>query len=263
LELPAEFLRIPLAHRALHDGGRGLPENSLAAVDAAVDAGYGIELDVQLSSDAEAMVFHDYTLDRMTGETGTFRARDAAELERVGLRDDGTGGTVPRLSTVLDHVGGRVPILVEIKDQDGALGPIVGPLEEAVARAIRGYRGPIAVMSFNPHAVARMADLLPDVPRGLTTGDFHDIEWHHLPHDRRRLLQAIDDASRYGVSFISHQASDLDRAAVAALRERGLPILTWTIRSPEEEARARRLADNITFEGYRPVIPPAPVPVRA
>lgn len=262
MHLPAEFLRIPLAHRALHDAALGIPENSLAAVNAAVDAGYAIELDVQLSSDDEAMVFHDDTLDRMTAEAGPVRARPAGEHERTGLRGDMSGGAIPRLSTVLKAVAGRVPILVEIKDQDGALGPVVGPLEEAVARAIRGYRGPIAVMSFNPNAVARMAELLPEVPRGLTTGDFHDVEWHHLPHERRALLHAIDDASRYGVSFISHQASDLDRAPVAAFRARGLPVLTWTIRSPEEEAAARRFADNITFEGYRPAIPPAPGPGR-
>jgi glycerophosphoryl diester phosphodiesterase len=143
-----------------------------------------------------------------------------------------------------------VPLLIEIKDQDGAMGPDVGPLEEALARGLEGYTGPVAVMSFNPHSIAKMAELAPDLPRGLTTAGFSAEHWPHLPAARRGELAGIPDFERVGASFISHDARDLDNPRVAELKAAGVPILCWTIRSPEEEAEARKLAANITFETY-------------
>lgn len=238
----------PLAHRALHGPGR--PENGLAAVRAAVAAGYGVEVDVQPSADGVAMAFHDEVLGRMTGEVGPVAARTVRELGALTLRGGAEG--IPTLAEVLAEVGGRVPLLVEVKDQDGALGPRVGALEEAVARALRGYEGPVAVMSFNPHAVAALRDLLPDVPRGLTTAAFAPAEWAPVPPETCERLRAIPDYDRLGASFISHEARDLDRPRVADLKAQGAAILAWTIRSPEEESAARRVADQVTFEGYRP-----------
>ena len=154
--LPESFLKAPLAHRAYHDRSARRPENSRAAVRAAVAAGYGIEIDLQLSSDGQAMVFHDYDLKRLTGHGGRVRARTAAELGAIRLLDAEDG--IPTLAEVLAIVGGRVPLLIEIKDQDGAMGPGVGPLEKATARALQDYRGDIALMSFNPHSVAALAE---------------------------------------------------------------------------------------------------------
>lgn len=245
--LPPGFFDRPVAHRALHDRARGRPENSRAAVRAAVDSGYGVEIDVQMSADGAAMVFHDDALDRLTAETGPVRARSAAELARIHLKDAADG--IPPLAEVLALVGGRVPLVIEIKDQDGALGPDVGALEEAVARDVAGYAGPLAVMSFNPHSVARMADLAPDLPRGLTTCAFDDADWP-LSDDRRTWLAAIADFDGVGAAFISHDHRALGMPRVAELKARGVPVLCWTIRSPAEEAAARRIADQITFEGY-------------
>ena len=109
-------------------------------------------------------------------------------------------------------------------------------------------------MSFNPHSVAAIADSAPDRPRGLTTCDFAAADWS-LPDYRRAELAALMDAERVGAAFVSHDHRDLANPAVARLKSEGLPILTWTIRSPAEEAAARRVADNITFEGYRPAVP--------
>jgi len=250
--LPESFLKAPLAHRAYHDRAAGRPENSRAAVRAAMAAGYGIEIDVQLSADGQAMVFHDYDLKRLTGHGGRVRARTAAELSAIRLLDADDG--IPTLAEVLTIVGGRVPLLIEIKDQDGAMGPGVGPLEEAVARALDGYGGDAAVMSFNPHSVGALADYAPDRPRGITTAAYDD-DWPLLPSDVRAHLRAIPDYDRVGASFISHQARDLDRDRVADLKSKGARILCWTIRSPEAEAEARRIADNVTFEGYAAAIP--------
>ena len=132
--LPAAFLERPIAHRALHGPGR--PENSRAAIRAAVAAGYGIEIDVQPSADGVAMVFHDADLDRLTGTAGPIRGRTAADLARLPLHGGDEG--IPTLAEVLALVAGRVPLLVEIKDQDGALGPGVGALEAATAAACAG-----------------------------------------------------------------------------------------------------------------------------
>lgn len=246
--LPAAFLDRPIAHRALHDVAAGRPENSRAAIAAAISAGYGIEIDLQLSSDGVAMVFHDERLERLTGARGLLGARDAAELSALKLKGGDEG--IPTLSEVLDLVAGRAPLLIEIKDQDGALGPDVGPLEQATAEALRGYAGPVAVMSFNPHSVARMARLAPQVPRGLTTEAYAAENWPGVPGSRLEELRRIPDYARTGSCFVSHDWKDLAAPRVAELKEQGAAILCWTIRTPEQEAQARRVAQNVTFEQY-------------
>lgn len=250
--LPPSLLTRPIAHRGLHDRGRGIIENSRAAAEAAIAAGYGIELDVQRSADGEAMVFHDDDLNRLTEGTGLVRDHPAAVL--TGLHLTGGGEPIPTLAEFLALVGGRVPLLIEVKDQDGALGPDVGPLEARVAELLADYEGEAAVMSFNPHAVAALAVSAPDRPRGLTTCDFADADWS-LPDYRRAELANLADAGPVGASFISHDRRDLDSPAVARLKADGLAVLTWTIRSEAEERAARRVAANITFEGYRPALP--------
>lgn len=246
--LPNDFLRTPIAHRAYHDLAAGRPENSRAAMRAALAAGYAIELDLQLSADGVPMVFHDYDLRRLTGVGGPIRGRSAAELGRLALLGGDEG--IPTLREVLALVDGKAPLLIELKDQDGAMGPAVGALEWATAEALRGYAGPVAVMSFNPHAVAAFGEACPDVPRGLTTCAWSPEHWSFIPAAVRDRLRAIPDYARVGACFVSHQATDLDRPRVAELKAAGAAVLCWTIRSAEAEVAARRLADNITFEGY-------------
>lgn len=246
--LPSAFLNTPIAHRALHDISDGRPENSSAAIRAAVAAGYGIEIDLQLTADAQAVVFHDYDLARLTEQAGPVRQLTAAEACQISL-NHGDGETIPTLPEVVKIVNGQVPLLIEIKDQDGGMGANIGPLEQATAEALRGYCGPVAVMSFNPHSVGRMAELAPDLPRGLVTGRFDPAEWP-LPVTICERLREIPDFLSSKANFISHDKNDLSSARVAELRCDGTPVLCWTIRSPKEEAEARRFADNVTFEGY-------------
>ena len=243
--LPQGFLTQPLAHRALH--GRGRPENSRAAIEAAIVQGYGIEIDLQLSADDQAMVFHDYDLERLTGRAGALRVLPADELTAIPLLGGAEG--IPTFAEVLSLVSGRAPLLVELKDQDGAMGPGIGALEAAVAEAIEGYDGPLALMSFNPHSVARLAELAPDIPRGLTTCAFAPGEWPLAPETCAR-LRGIPDYTRVGARFISHDVRDLESPHVARLKAGGADVLCWTVRSPEVEADARKIAHNITFEGY-------------
>lgn len=246
--LPEVFLARPIAHRGFHDRASGRPENSTASFRAAISAGYGIECDIQPSADGVPMVFHDYDLKRLTGETGPIRARSAAELGRIRLSDAEDG--IPTLAEMLSIVAGRAPLLIEVKDQDGALGPDVGPLEHAVGAILRDYSGSVALMSFNPHSVAALADALPDRARGIVTSAYTAEDWPLVPAATRDRLRDIPDYDRVGASFISHEAADLARPRVAELRVEGAEILCWTIRSPEAEAEARRVARNITVEGY-------------
>lgn len=254
--LPAAFLRAPIAHRALHDAAARRPENSLSAIKAAVAAGYGIEIDLQPSSDGEAMVFHDDTLERLTGQQGRTDARPAGALSALALAG-GTGEGIPTLPQVLAAVAGKVALLIELKDQSGRMGPTDGRLETATARALTGYTGPVAVMSFNPDMVARMAELAPDLPRGLTTYAFPRQDFPQAADDpaieaHRARLAAIADYDRTGASFVSHHWRDLANPRLAELQAQGAPILCWTIRSTREERAARRVALNVTFEGYMP-----------
>ena len=244
------FLRLPIAHRGLHDAARGRPENSISAFRAAITAGYAIEIDIQRSSDTVAMVFHDYDLARMTGQTGAIHLRSASQLTQIPL--NGGPDTIPTLTQTLETVAGQVPILVEIKDQDGVLGPNIGPLETAVAEAVRHYQGELVVMSFNPHTVAMMAKLAPKIPRGLVTGSFLPHKWPLLPKTARANLRNIPDFDRTGACFITHAVADISRPRVAEIRAAGTPVLCWTVKDQTTETKARAYADNITFEGYLP-----------
>ena len=248
MKFPDIFLSRPIAHRGLHDRQDGRPENSRAAMQAAVEQGYGIELDIQSSSDEVPMVFHDPTLARLTGEEGRIRDRRADELGFLPLL--GGPETIPTLRQVLDLVGGRVPLLIEIKDQDGRMGPNVGPLEQAVAGVLRGYEGPVALMSFNPHSMAAMAEHAPGLPRGLTTDAYRPENWRNLTPEICDRMREIPDYDRVGACFISHQFKDLSRPRVRELKAQGAALLCWTITSPEAEREGRAVAENITFEGY-------------
>jgi glycerophosphoryl diester phosphodiesterase len=251
--LPPAFLRIPFAHRALHDRAQGRIENSPAAVRAAIAAGYAIEIDVQLSADGQAMVFHDEDLARLTGRAGMVRDHTAAALGPFALT--GSTDTIPTLAQVLQIIAGRVPLLIEIKDQTLTMSPSDGQLEAAVATALQGYAGDVAVMSFNPHSITHMARLAPHIPRGLTTSAYDHADWHPLAPATCDRLRDIPDYDRTGSTFISHQGNDLARPRVTTLKSQGAAILCWTIRSPDQEATARQIAHNITFEGYAAPIP--------
>ncbi len=176
--LPADLLNTPIAHRAYHNRAERRPENSRAAMRAAIAAGYGIEMDLQLSSDGVAMVFHDEDLERLTGQAGLLNTRTAADLGQVQLLDGDE--TIPTFAEVLELVDGRVPLLVELKDQTLTMSETDGMLEAVVARALSQYQGDVAVMSFNPHSIAHMARLAPDLPRGLTTSSYDPQDWAPL-----------------------------------------------------------------------------------
>ena len=241
--LPPGFLDRPFAHRALH--GEGRAENSDRAIEAAAAGGWGIEVDVQLTADGRAAVFHDYDLARLTGRRGVVRSLTLTELEGTALLG---GGRPLALEDALARVAGRVPVVVEAKDQTGDMGDAVGPLEDAVLSAAEGYGGPLALMSFNPHSAARMGR--GPWPAGLVTCAWTAEDWPHLSAERREALRTMPGLE--GAAFVSHDRTDLGSERVRRARAAGKPVLCWTIRSEAEAAEALRHADQITFEGYRP-----------
>jgi len=252
-DLAPQFLGAPIAHRGYHDIAAGRPENSRAGILAAVEAGYGIEIDVQLTADEQAVVFHDYHLGRLTEASGAVRLRPLAELRAIALRHGAE--TIPTLDEVLALVAGRAALLVEIKDQDGQMGPDVGPLEARVAAHLKAYTGPVAMMSFNPNSVRAFGEMAPGIARGLVTSAYRPEDWKTLKPAVGARLAGIPDYDAVGASFISHKAGDLDAPRVAQLKSQGADVLCWTIRSPRAEAQARQIAQNITFENYAAAIP--------
>lgn len=249
--LPKAFLEIPISHRGLHNISDNIPENSRAAFQASIDAGFGIELDLQLSKDGQAMVFHDYDMRRLTDEVGPIQLRNSADLATCKLLH-GKDETIPSFASILELVGGRVPLLVELKDQDGGMGANIGILEKSIAQSVEKYSGPIAFMSFNPHSVQELSKLLPNHPRGLTTCSLDDKDSLLIPSALRRELAAITRFEETGSSFISHNRRSLTTPRVTELKQSGVPILCWTVTSTAEEFQARQVADNVTFEGYMP-----------
>ncbi len=224
---------IPFAHRGLHGGG--LVENSASAIAAAVAQGYGVELDVQLSRDGEAMVFHDHELDRLTSGRGPVAALTLAELRR--FRFNAGAGTIPHLAEVLALIGGRAPLLVEVKSPERR----VARLCAAVARALEGYDGPFALMSFNPEVGAWFARNAPQMLRGLVVTE----------SGRRGFRGRIERPLalwRSRADFLAYDIRDLPSRFAGAARERGLPVYTWTVRSEADRGRASAHADQIIFE---------------
>jgi glycerophosphoryl diester phosphodiesterase len=224
----------PYAHRGLH--GEAVVENCRAAFSAAVEAGHGIELDVQASRDGEAVVFHDYELQRLTGEQGRVKQRTAADLRKIALT--GTSEMIPTLLDIVHLVESRVPLLIEVK----APGLNVGRLCESVLRSVRDYPGFMAVMSFNPEVSRWFYDNGRGITRGLVVTE--EGQW-------RGPLQRHLTLWRARPHFLAYDIKALPSAFARSQRARGLPVLTWTVRADDERARARAEADQIIYEILR------------
>lgn len=214
----------------------------MAAFEAAVEAGYAIELDVHLSRDGEVVVFHDATLDRLTEHTGDLAARPWTELRAMTIA--GGRETIPSLSMVLELVDDRVPVVVEVKNEGKS-----GRLESAVVEVLRQSRGRYCVQAFNPKSLLWFLRYAPEFPRGLLSTNFVD---EALPRHEKVLLRNLLLAPVVRPAYVGYDLRCLPYWAPSAARRLGIPLLTWTVRTDDELSRARGLSDNVIFEGVRP-----------
>ncbi len=231
-----------IAHRGLWSPD-GAPENSLGAFQAACQGSYGIELDVQITADGEAMVFHDSKLERMTGREGKIADYTAADLGQMRL--NGSDETIPTLAETLTLIGHRAMVHIEIKTPYGE----VGPLERRVHEVLIDHNGPTCVIGFNPYSHAWFADHHPKVLRGLDSYNYAKGESHLAP-DLRKAFANLEHVSFARPHFLALGLDMLPGEKADEYRAKGYPIIAWTVRSPEEWNGLKDYCDNLIFEGF-------------
>ena len=238
----------PIAHRGLHNPAGGVIENTASAFTAAIAGGYGIETDVQSSADGEAMVHHDDALGRLTD--GSARLADLSTTEIKAVRFKATADRVLMLGELCELVAGRAALVIELKSHfDGDR-----RLVQRVAQVLAAYRGPAAVMSFDPGMVEAARQIAPTLPRGIVAErHYAHHEWDRMTPAEKRRLAFLLHGFRTRPHFVAYGVKDLP--AIAPLVARwvfGLPLLTWTVRSEADRGSAARWADQMIFEGWRP-----------
>lgn len=236
----------PIAHRGLHDAGAGIVENTPSAFAAAVAANYAIECDVQVTADGEAMVYHDDALGRLTEGADRLETMTAGDLKRVAFR--ATADHMLTLGELCDLVAGRVTLVVELKSRfDGDM-----RLVARTAAVLSGYGGAAAVMSFDPAPIAAMRAVAPALARGMV-GQSRGRRGDSLLRAAKRAFAYARHARHTRPNFIAYSVQDLPATVpLAAGKFFALPVLTWTVRTEDDRRRAKRWADQMIFEGFRP-----------
>jgi glycerophosphoryl diester phosphodiesterase len=235
----------PIAHRGLH--GEGAVENTPTAFTAAIAGGYAIETDLQITAGGEAVVHHDAKLGRLTEGSGALAAMTAAELKQVPFKD--TADRIITLSELLDLVAGRVTLAIELKSlHDGD-----DRLPRRAAQLLAGYRGPAALMSFDPFMLAVVREAAPGIARGLIAEPARWRAGENFAARCRRAASYLANLARARPQFLAYSVADLP--ALPPLLARYVlrrPVLTWTVRTEPDRAKAAKWADQVIFEGWRP-----------
>ena len=243
------FVR-PIAHRGLHDAAAGRIENTAPAFEAALDRGYGIECDLRQASDGTPFVFHDDTLDRLVEGKGPIAALSPGQL--AGLAYKGCASRILSYAALLELVGGKVPLLVEVKSEWDP--PDLAFLKR-IAEASLHYRGPVALMSFDPAVMTALRELAPTIPRGIVSGMYDGPHWwaDRLDVDRRLALSHLLLSGPVQPSFYAYHVNDLPTPVTRFAREViGVPLFTWTVRTEAQRHKAAAFADAMIFEGFEP-----------
>ena len=233
----------PVAHRGLHDQ-KNVIENTPSAFAAAIAGHYGIECDLQISADGEAMVYHDDALDRLTEGHGRLDATTTAELKRVAFK--ATGDRMITLGELCDLVAGRATLVIELKSRFDSDRRLVS----RAASVLSGYRGPAAVMSFDPAQIADLRATAPQLPRGMVA-ETHG--WGEVAAAPKRAIMYFAQMVSARPQFIAYALRDLPALWPAVARSvLRLPLLAWPVRSADDQRKAARYADQMIFEGFRP-----------
>jgi len=279
---PAWLTERPIAHRGLHDAAGVVIENTLGAARAAIEAGFAIECDVQMSADEEVFVFHDPTLDRLTDSSGALIEMRADEIRRARLSDAGDalespskdgppfgrpmdrvgrgqrsppqGEPIPTFAEFLALVSGRTPVICELKsrfDGDWRIADRIAPIAAS-------YDGPLAVMSFDPDLVAylrlRWPRLAPPdrlCPIGIVAeASYDDPYWAFLTDGQKRDWTDVEHFDRLRPDFLSWNVDHLPHFVPFFVQQfLHAPVMAWTVRTPAQREAARKWADQIVFEG--------------
>jgi glycerophosphoryl diester phosphodiesterase len=237
----------PVAHRGLHDISRGIVENMPGAVNAAIAGNFAIEVDIQLTADGEAMVHHDDALGRLTDGSGALLTKTAAELKAATFKN--TAERMMSLTDLCTLVAGRVPLVIEVKSHfDGDR-----KLVTRMAQVLSSYSGPAVGMSFDPDQVMALRELAPNLPRGIVAERTYADDWDELTPEQRNSMLYLRHGFRTQPHFVAFWVNELPAPAPWIARNIfGCPLLTWTVRTPEQRERAARYADQMIFEGFVP-----------
>ncbi len=243
----------PFAHRGLHDARQNIVENTRSSVQAALDHQFGFEVDLRAASCGTIMVFHDEHLERLTLATGRVSDNNLAQLQKIQFRD--TSDKMMSLQNLLDLNNGRVPMLLEIKsDWQFDDKPALHRCVSAIIKTLEHYKGDFAVMSFDPLLIRAFRDLAPAIPRGLVAEQFENLKhWHQLSWLERLRLRFLLSFPRSRPDFIAYDINALP--AIAPMIARFLfkrPLLTWTVRTSQQQVRAKKYCDAMIFEGFIP-----------
>lgn len=238
----------PVAHRGLHDMSRGIVENMPGAVQAAITGNFSIEVDIQLSADAEAMIHHDHALGRLAEATGEVVSKTAAELKAVRFKD--TAERMMSLSDLCAMVAGRVPLVIEVKSRFDGDRKLVRRMAEVLA----SYDGPAVGMSFDPDQVLALRELLPNRPRGIVAQrSYEDEYWSYLTQEQRDSMLYLRHGFQTQPHFVAFKVDHLPAPAPWIARNVfGCALLGWTVRTPEQRTRVGQCADQMIFEGFVP-----------
>lgn len=250
MRAPAWLTARPVAHRGLHDISRGIVENMPAAAEAAISGNFAIECDIQLTADGEAMVHHDDELGRLTEGRGALLTKTAAELRAVHFKD--TPERMMTLTDLCDLVAGRVPLVIEVKSHFDGDRKLVTRMAEVLA----SYKGPAVGMSFDPDQVVALREIIPSRPRGIVAEhDYTAEDWPEASPTQRHGMTQLRHFLHTRPDFVAYRVNELPSAAPWLARNLfRCPLLTWTVRTQEQRARAARHADQIIFEGFVPGI---------
>lgn len=248
-ETCAPFAGRNYAHRGLFARDQSVPENSLPAFEAAVRGGYGIELDVQFTADRQLVVFHDDTLDRMTGAKGVVREYDWATVGSLSLA--GTACTPPLFSRVLETVGGRVPLIVEIKSRREYDGAYLDALCKATLQALEGYSGLYCIESFDPRVVWRIRRMAPGVLRGQLVDSYRTNRREGAPPVHAFLISHCFGNFLGRPDFIAW-CPEGENWAVALCRAMGAMMVQWTILPEHDWQQRQGRYDALIFQWYTP-----------
>ena len=238
----------PIAHRGLHDASRGVIENTASAFSAAIAGGYGIECDLQISADGEAMVYHDDALGRLTEGNARLAELKAADIQAVHFKNS-TDRILP-LGDLCELVGGRATLLLELKSRfDGDV-----RLVQRCVQVLSGYSGPVALMSFDAALVEVMRHAAPQMTRGIVAErHYRHPEWDRLSRWQKLRMAWLLHAPQSRPNFLAYSVKDLPALAPAIARTlAGWPVLVWTVRNEDDRKVSARWADQMIFEGWRP-----------